>query len=445
VVDTLDGGARDQVGKSIQVFPLRHAAAADIVSGGTRMEGLATVLNNVFSGGKKDAFTEKASEVVNDRIDKAAKARSAELNFGVLDKGDKTPKDGVRDSGGRQITPESGTNEVDRERPFFQAEEGTNSIIVRGTPERMKQYEALIRQLDVPQDMVEIEASIIDVSTDAANSLGIEWDFSRNGNRFTVSPGSYSSNGLGDSMSGGNITTLVADAGRQFLTRIRALEGGGKARVVARPKVLGVVNRQATMVNKRVASVRVAGNLDANLFQIEAGTTVQVVPGIVKMPDRRDVRLALYIQDGSFEGTVVDAVPIVKRTEIRTEATIREGESLLIGGITVESDSQGRSGLPGLSRIPVLGALFRHDETSSSRSERLFLITPKIVTLDRVAPAPPAAQLSAPAPAATSSGTPADIQAAPAHAPDGGAAETAATPPAPPAPAPAASVPETGH
>jgi type III secretion protein C len=446
VIDALDGSARDQVGKSIKVFQLKHAAASDVVSGGTRIPGLASVLNKVFSGRDGQNFGDELKQQVNDAAERAEKLRSAALNFSLLGAGDKASKDGVRDAGGRQLAPESQTAEVDRERPYFQAEESTNSIIVRGTPERMPQYEALIRQLDVPQDMVEIEASIIDVNTDAFDSLGISWDFTRNGNRVTVSPGTYSSDGLNESMVGNNITTVVGDAGRQLLSRIRALEGGGKARVVARPKVLGADNRQATMVDKRVASVRVAGNLDANLFTIEAGTTVQVVPHIVNLSDRRDLRLTLYIEDGSFEGAVVDSVPIIKRTQIRTEATIREGESLLVGGISVESDSHGRSGLPGLSRIPLLGALFRHDEVKTFRSERLFLITPKIVALDRAVPvavpaAPPEQGVAAPAQAASQAGALSGPQSASGPVPPAPAPSTSA----PAAPAPAETAPAAGR
>jgi type III secretion protein C len=238
----------------------------------------------------------------------------------------------------------------------------------------------------VAQALVEIEASIIDVSTESFDSLGIEWDYSRTGRgSVSVSPGSPNTgSGTGPSTTVGapNVTTLVADAGRSLMTRIRALEGTGKARIVSRPKVLGTANRMASMIDKRQASVRVAGNLDANLFTIEAGTTLQVVPQVVAGGERREVRLSLFIEDGNFEGTVVDAIPVLKKTEIRTEAALLEGESLLIGGISVESEVNGRSGVTGLGRIPLLGALFRHDEGSKTRRERLFLITPKLVTAE---------------------------------------------------------------
>jgi type III secretion protein C len=272
----------------------------------------------------------------------------------------------------------------------------------------MKEYETLVRQLDLPQDLVEIEATIIDVSSDDFDSLGIDWSLSVDGvQRLSVTPGSPSTSAGGtaaDTLAGANITTLIGNAGRQLLSHIRALEGKGKAHVLARPKVLGVVNRTATMTNKRVASVRVAGNLDANLFSVEAGTTMSVTPQVVVYGDHREVRLSLSIQDGDFEGVSVDQVPIVKQTQIDTEATVREGESLLIGGISVESDIDGTTGIPLLSRIPFLGAAFRNHEASRSHTERLFLLTPKIIGVGAVRAAVPASAASSPSAAPAAAG-----------------------------------------
>jgi type III secretion protein C len=388
VLDQLERGNRDRVGKAIQVFPLRYATAADRVVGASKVPGLATTLNQLFAANAGagaasaglDAFAKQTADSTIGKLDK----RTAEGVFGIRSQpGAGGPAAAPPAAAPRNAPPAADPG--DAEKPFFQAEEASNSIIVRGQPERMKDFETLIRQLDAPQDLVEIEATIIDVSTDEFDSLGVDWNFSRDGTtRFSLSAGAPPQGPggtLGDTLAGANITTVLGNAGRQLLARVRALEGNGKARILARPKVLGAVNRMASMVDKRVASVRVAGNLDANLFTVEAGTTLQVTPQIVPYDDHREVRLTLSIQDGSFEGNVVDQVPIVKRTEINTEATIREGESLLIGGISVESDSKGRSAVPGLSRIPLVGGAFRHDEGESHRSERLFLLTPKVINV----------------------------------------------------------------
>jgi type III secretion protein C len=409
VLEQLERDNRDRVGTSIRVVPLRYATAADRTIGNSQIPGLASTLNKLFAGSDRPAG-DGAPGVADGGVSASGvseRLRAMQASYGL---GGASPKPAPRhDDDGRanRLASDRPAESFDAERPFFQAEPSTNAVIVRGLPDRMKEYETLVRQLDLPQDLVEIEASIIDVSSEDFDSLGIDWSLSVNGaQRLSVAPGTPSTSPGGtasDTLAGANITTLIGNAGRQLLSHVRALEGKGKAHVLARPKVLGVVNRTATMTDKRVASVRVAGNLDANLFSVEAGTTMSVTPQVVVFPDHREVRLSLSIQDGDFEGVSVDQVPIVKQTEIDTEATVREGESLLIGGISVESDNDGTTGVPLLSRIPIIGAAFRNHDASRSHTERLFLLTPKIIGVGGVrAPVPasaasPAAPASAPA------------------------------------------------
>jgi type III secretion protein C len=374
LVEQLERDGADRVGRSIRIFPLRYASAADRQFGSSKVPGLARTLNEVFAPPSErsgSSATDTAVTAITGPTDKVRTAAAG--NFGLKLPPATTPPPSSPTSSSAPAAPSS-----DPERPLFQPEESTNSIIVRGLPDRMAEYEALIRQLDVAQDLVEIEATIIDVTADEFDALGIDFNFSNRNGQFGLSPGSPGSPpspGLGDN----NITTVIRSGGAQLISRIRALEGNGKAQILARPKVLGVANRMATMSDKRVASVRVAGNLDANLFSIETGTTLQVTPQILSFANHREVRLSLAIRDGSFDRLSVDQIPIVKQTEIETEATIREGESLLVGGISHQSDTNGVSAVPGLSRLPWFGAAFRHRETTTARSERLFLITPKVV------------------------------------------------------------------
>ncbi|HEX7689244.1 MAG TPA: type III secretion system outer membrane ring subunit SctC, partial [Burkholderiaceae bacterium] len=414
VLEQLERNNRDRVGASIQVVRLRFATAADRVVGNERIDGLASTLNNLFSNGAKEqdptsSLKAMGLDPVANSAALADRMRTMQSAYGFKMQPNAPATQGYgtvkREDAAKANQLDTGkpAESYDAEKPYFQAEPSTNSIIVRGLPDRMHEYESLIHQLDVQQDLVEIEASIIDVDTDDFESLGIDWNFTKDGvTRFSMSPGSPAAQpggSVSDALATANITTLVGNAGRQLLSHILLLQGKGKAHILARPKVLGTVNRAATMSDKRTASVRVAGNLDASLYSVETGTTLSVTPQIIPYDDHREVHLTLQIQDGDFEGTSVDNVPIVKQTEIDTEAIVREGESLLIGGISVESENTARTGVPVLSSIPLLGAAFRHDEKSKSRVERLFLLTPKIVAVGRVAattPAPTAAPTPAP-------------------------------------------------
>ena len=390
VVSTLEqryGGG----GSEVVVVPLKFAFAADRTVGASRVKGLVSTLNAIYAGGGGGGAAPEAGVVAQAR-------QSAEASLGVplppqrraLEglgmKGGATsagqpPAAAAGSAKGRQgidVSERSPESTEASAAPVFQADEATNSVLVRAAPDQMSKYTALIRKLDVAQDMVEIEVTIIDVSSDEFDSLGVDWNFNNASGSFTLSVSPNSPSAAATTI-GANITTLISDAGRALMLRVRALEGKGKARVLSRGRVLGAANHMASMADKRSVSVRVAGNLEANLYTVEAGTSLQVTPQIVPHAGKHDIRLALSIRDGSFEGSVVDNVPTVKSTEIQTDATVPEGESLLIGGITSEIDSTGYSGVKGLARTPFFGALFRREEGSKFRSERMFLLTPKLI------------------------------------------------------------------
>nr|WP_297524112.1 type III secretion system outer membrane ring subunit SctC [uncultured Roseateles sp.] len=387
-IESLDVGAMERNRKAVRVVPLRFASAGDRTFGQTRIRGVASVLSSLYSGSLSGAQGEEdtpsmaevhpgkltALQGVMGRDTRLADIMARKPNQVTAGQSAKSGAGAASQGSARGLQ-----SPVDDDAPpIFQADEGTNTVIIHGRPQRMDEYVELIRRLDVQPVLVELEATIIDVSSDSIDSLGIDWSVRGSKGSFGVTqpPGSNSAGTF-------TLSTLWSNAGRELMARIDALSARGKARVIAKPKVLGVANRPAVMREKRVVTVKVAGNLEANLFQVEAGTLLQVTPQITSVPDNggvsRRIKLSLYIEDGSFEDQRVDSVPIVKRTEIMTEAHVGEGESLLIGGITTTSQSTQRDEVPVLGRVPLLGGLFRHTNQSAGQTERLFLISPRII------------------------------------------------------------------
>lgn len=386
-IESLDVGAMERNRKAIRVVPLRFASAGDRVFGQTRIRGVASILTSLYSPG--NAVTGPESEATSLVEVQPEKLRALQ---GVMGRDNRLADVMARKPGqvtaGQSSTPGAGSKGPGTHRglespveddapPVFQADEGTNAVIIHGRPQRMDEYVELIRRLDVQPVLVELEATIIDVSSDSIDSLGIDWSVRGSKGSFGVAQPNGGSSGTF------TLSTLWSNAGRELMARIDALSARGKARVIAKPKVLGVANRPAVMREKRVVTVKVAGNLEANLYQVEAGTLLQVTPQITSVPDNggvsRRIKLSLYIEDGNFETDRVDNVPIVKRTEIMTEAHVGEGESLLIGGITTTSQTSQRDEVPVLGRVPVLGGLFRHTNEQAGQTERLFLISPRVI------------------------------------------------------------------
>jgi len=273
-----------------------------------------------------------------------------------------------------------------------------NAVLVRDAPDRLDAHERAIRSLDVKPGLVEIEARVIEVNSDAIESLGIDWRFRNNTLDVQVGAQPIPSLGFESSSSElqpgigpggaqqitpsptGVLTTVLGDSGRYLIARVNALAEDGRANLLSSPKVLTLDNVEASMEDIETFFVRVAGNLQVDLFDVSVGTTLRVTPLIVEEGDRDFVKMAITIEDGRLNGLQVDDIPTVRRSRIRTQSIVGNGEALLIAGYTRESESNAEAGIPGLSSIPILGWLFKSRTRQNARLERLFLLTPRVVT-----------------------------------------------------------------
>ncbi|HUL64378.1 MAG TPA: type III secretion system outer membrane ring subunit SctC [Burkholderiaceae bacterium] len=298
----------------------------------------------------------------------------------------------------------------------IEVEPRLNAVIVRDAPERLPHYEQLIAALDVEPQSLEIEATIIDVNTDRARELGINWRWSNAGKEASYS-GNVPTTGPG------GIASVVLGSLGQFFARIRALESEGAARVVSSPQVVTLSNVEALFDNTQTFFVRVAGREEVDLFNVSAGTTLRVMPHVFRDHNDTRIKLLVNVEDGNITGQSVDQIPIVERASINTQALINEGESLLIGGMVRENHSANTDKVPGLGDVPVVGNLFKNKTSSHQRIERMFLITPRLagarpdatgaslrVANGKPAPGAPAAASAA---AALTNGAPAQAPAGP--------------------------------
>lgn len=256
-----------------------------------------------------------------------------------------------------------------------------NAVIVRDLAERLPLYDELVRQLDQPSPLVEIEATVIDLSSGESSSLGLDYTALLASRSERVSAPLISV--TGDALAAGTtpLASIVLGANRAFLlARINALATDGKASINLRPRVVTLDNVEAVLQSTREFYVRVTGQYAGDLFKVEAGLTLRVTPSVVIDGASVQYKLLVRIDDGSVStGSLVDGLPSVSRSSISASVTIGEGESLFIGGLISETSSAGSAGVPFLSKLPLLGALFGTRSTEVRKSERMFLITPKLV------------------------------------------------------------------
>lgn len=273
----------------------------------------------------------------------------------------------------------------------IQADSRLNAVIVRDVAERMSAYEELVRALDVEPQLLEIEAAIIDIDTTKARDLGVNWRFDDGNGGIQFGRGPNAPAGLEDSnlvrgstspkSAAGLVASTIIGNGDYFAARLNALETEGVARVVSRPQIVTLSNVEAVFENTRDFYVRLAGERDVDLFNVSSGTTLRVTPHVTRENNQTRIRMLVSIEDGALTNASVDNIPVVRRSALNTQALIVEGQSLLLGGMTVQSDSTGSSRIPVLGGIPGLGALFKVQSRSSGRVERMFLITPRLASI----------------------------------------------------------------
>ena len=293
--------------------------------------------------------------------------------------------------------------------PIIRADARNNAVLVRASADMMPAIENMIASLDRRPGMLEIDASIIEITEQGLQELGVDWrahsshlDFETGNGQSTQTgyPGSVDPPGFAGPSGSGSISTLssaagsavsstpagavltavIGGTGRYLLSRISALEQTDNARITASPKVATLDNMEAVMDNKQTFYVPVQGFESGSLFSISAGVALRVLPSVVSVGEKPQIRLDVHIEDGKLTSATVGQLPIVNKSTIDTQALIEQGQSLLIAGYTEDQDDRSEAGVPLLSKIPVIGNLFRFKHHDGRKFQRLFLLTPRIVS-----------------------------------------------------------------
>lgn len=441
-----------------RVFKLRHARAADTVVniGGveTTIPGVARILNEIMGAPRSDGVATGNRTLPVTLPGLRGKGQVSVGRDPAVAGASATPTAAgspQHTEGALDVVPAGGSARAVSE-AVVRADPRINVVIVRDMQERMAIYERLIADLDTPMPLLEIEATVIDVSQDKSDQLGVDWR--AHGERADVSS---SPNGLaGTGKGSGNIandliyglparsagtglvgTLLFGSDRTNFIARINALTQNGDANYMSKPRVLTLNNTEAVLQSTQDFYVRVAGREQADLFNVSLGLTLRVTPTLVEDAAGPRVKLTIRIEDGNTNGgTQVDQIPVVNRNAISTQAVVGDGQSLLIGGYTIDEKTTVNSGVPVLSEVPGLRWLFGQKSSGARRVERMFMITPRLVQPGDIpgtgAPAAslspsasPSASVAPPVPAAALS------PAAPAPALSPAATSPAAMPPTP--------------
>jgi type IV pilus assembly protein PilQ len=302
------------------------------------------------------------------------------------------------------------------ERGSVEFEERTNMLIVRDTPRTIQEIESLVIDLDRPEPQVEIEARIVQANNDAAKALGVQWGFNGRvtpdlgnttnlafpnrgtlGGRVTETgavtqgPGRGSDPRATDLEQAGTAINLPVTGATSALglalgsingafnldVQISALESKGTLQVISRPKITTQNNKQAEITQGFRIPIQVVSNNTITVQFEDAALKLSVLPQITAA-NTVIMRILLENAFPDFSRDV-NGNPSINTQRADTQVQVADGMTTVIGGIMQSRESSNNDRTPGMSRLPILGWLFKRDSTSSESQELLVFLTPRII------------------------------------------------------------------
>lgn len=298
-----------------------------------------------------------------------------------------------------------------------------NVIVVKDVSLNLDKMDRLIKDLDARIPQIMIEAKIVEVSSNYARELGVQWGgkYTGTNNRGTtaISGGSTGIGGVstnatapiigsatlfpstGDIGPSGNayVVNLPAAAGPDsggvlgvtfgklggalsLDLQLSAMQSTGNGKILSNPKVVTVNNKEAKIssgvdIPVKVVSSTTVGST-AEVKTISASLSLSTTPMITS-----DNRIAMVVKVEKSEPDFtrqVDGIPTIAKRFANAELIVNNGETVVLGGIYTKNEGQSEAGVPLFSQIPILGWLFKKRSTYDTQQELMIFITPTIVT-----------------------------------------------------------------
>jgi len=268
-------------------------------------------------------------------------------------------------------------------------EESTNSLLIRATEADFALVQQIIQGVDLRPLQVLIEVTIAEVQRTHDLDIGVSGNALHVPNGKAVADANVTATAPNSSNARDFILALVGGSGTiKYNVAIAALQERGDVKVLSLPVIIAQNNRQAVLnVGSSRPFVSVSQTVPNDptgrvqtIQYIDVGTVLTITPTI--NPDGY-VNLQVNQQDNSATNQVQFDAPIINKREATTQVFVKDGQTTVIGGLADHTKSNDVSGIPFLSRIPVIGTLLFGRTTKSEATSELFLfLTPHIISSD---------------------------------------------------------------
>lgn len=293
----------------------------------------------------------------------------------------------------------------------------TNALVVQAADSDVRRLVKLVRRLDQPSSQIRLKAHIVETTTETARALGVQWggQYARapvgGGMRdgAFITPGASSTydptanpalartatlgtGGLGDGIglnfppadfpsdgAGAILGLAYGTIGGNILeVQLSALQQDDKLKILSSPSITTLDNQLAFTENgAKVPFVSIDKDGNREVKFEDAVLRLEITPHII---DDQNLKLKILVKKDEVDTTrTVEGNPFIIKKQTETSLISRDGETIVISGLTRRLSSENERGLPGLKDVPVLGWLFKGQNTDDSNEEVLIFITPTIL------------------------------------------------------------------
>ncbi|MGC8555146.1 MAG: type IV pilus secretin PilQ [Candidatus Acidulodesulfobacterium sp.] len=270
-----------------------------------------------------------------------------------------------------------------------------HSLLITDIPSRVARAVRLVKMLDKRTPEVEIIAKMVEISKNYSNQLGINWNGSYLGaapasSNAAVTPNYFSGQTTGNPAGPGLSPTLTTAAAANTFTvgilnsyasinaTLEALESLSRAKSIASPKVVVLNNQTATIEKGQTLYLPGVAGVGATAAPqaITAQISLQITPHIMA---NGNVKLVINSSNNTVAPPVSGAQATLDTESANSTVIIKNGQTVVIGGVYQMSKTVSTGGVPGLMSIPLLGWLFKDKSVSYSKDELMIFITPRII------------------------------------------------------------------
>ena len=271
------------------------------------------------------------------------------------------------------------------------ADEASNAIIVTDIPENIEKVKKIIKQIDIKPKQVLLESIIAEVTLDDNNKLGLGWEFGQDGRiRNSWGDTSFESSGslnfpLNDVDEGTGFKYLLSINDDLVKAQLNAYAKARKAKILSHPKIVTYNNHKAEMkvVERRWVKTSVntnaavgVGGLFTNFEERDYGIILKVTPHI---NENGDIVLEIDQEVSDLVGVDNFGNPVAIKRNLTTTILLKDGQTMVLGGLIQEKSKDENRGLPKINKIPFLKNIFGTEEGEKKRTELLLFITPHLI------------------------------------------------------------------